>query len=78
MARSRPVVGLWAVRAGSGKRDRRNLAVFEGPREVGRVTYVPRERDWFWVMTGREPVRDGYEATREAALRALARSYRKS
>jgi hypothetical protein len=50
--------------------------VFEGPREVGRVNYEPRRRAWFWVMTGRKRVRNGYETTREAALRALARSYR--
>jgi hypothetical protein len=38
MARSRPVVGLWAVRVGRGERDPQVLVVFEGPREVGRAT----------------------------------------
>jgi hypothetical protein len=78
MARLRRVVReLWAVRFGPSERNQQDLVVLGGRREVGRVTFVPGRRDWFWMMTGRKPVRDGYEATREAALRALARSYRK-
>jgi len=73
---SRSGVGLSVVRVGSGERDQQDLVVYEGPREVGRVTYEPGRRAWFWMMAGRK-LRDGYEPTREAALRALARSYRR-
>jgi hypothetical protein len=67
---------LWAVRVSPSENALQNLAEFDGPNEIGRVSYVPKRRDYSWVMTGRLPVRDGYEATREAALHALARSYR--
>jgi hypothetical protein len=53
MTRLRRVVReLWAVRFGPSECDQQDLGVLGGRREVGRVTFVPGRRDWFWMMTG--------------------------
>jgi hypothetical protein len=51
-------------------------AAMHGRKEVGRLAYVPgcdEAGDWFWAVRYGA---SGYAASREAALAALARSWR--
>src|SRR5262245_1876058 len=83
-ASSKPIASLVLKRGDPSRRRNDDYDVLEDGKVVGRIFMVPtapQGRPWMWASSHGEQIErvaHGYEATREDAMAAFAKSWRRS